>query len=147
MQARKTQFGKDRAAKEEEREEKSSKMRLEKQNKEIKMKLKEVENFNRAKAKAAIAALESKVNNLEEQLSAEALKEGLPLIRDLSRQERPNGPKEGSPRTSPGGSLSRPLQVSPDPSPGLYRVPDTDPYGSFDLIEAANTARGSTMLQ
>merc|ERR1719151_545687 len=42
------------------------------QNKELKAKLEEVENSNRAKAKAAIAALESKVSNLEEQLSAEA---------------------------------------------------------------------------
>jgi len=50
----------------------NSKMMLERQNKEIKAKLEEVENSNRAKAKAAIAALESKVNNLEEQLSAEA---------------------------------------------------------------------------
>merc|ERR1719394_491151 len=41
-------------------------------NKELKAKLEEVENSNRAKAKAAIAALESKVSNLEEQLSAEA---------------------------------------------------------------------------
>merc|ERR1712027_147451 len=45
---------------------------LERQNKELKVKLEEVENSNRAKAKAAIAALESKVGNLEEQLSAEA---------------------------------------------------------------------------
>jgi len=45
---------------------------LERQNKELKAKLEEVENSNRAKAKAAIAALESKVSNLEEQLSAEA---------------------------------------------------------------------------
>jgi myosin protein heavy chain len=45
---------------------------LERQNKELKAKLEELENSNRAKAKAAIAALESKVNNLEEQLSAEA---------------------------------------------------------------------------
>jgi len=50
----------------------NSKMMLERQNKELKAKLEEVENSNRAKAKAAIAALESKVANLEEQLSAEA---------------------------------------------------------------------------
>merc|ERR1712060_484647 len=50
----------------------NSKMMLERQNKELKVKLEEVENSNRAKAKAAIAALESKVGNLEEQLSAEA---------------------------------------------------------------------------
>jgi len=50
----------------------NSKMMLERQNKELKVKLEEVENSNRAKAKAAIAALESKVSNLEEQLSAEA---------------------------------------------------------------------------
>merc|ERR1712018_131880 len=50
----------------------NTKMMLERQNKELKAKLEEVENNNRAKAKAAIAALESKVSNLEEQLSAEA---------------------------------------------------------------------------
>merc|ERR1711994_1077087 len=50
----------------------NSKMMLERQNKELKAKLEEVENSNRAKAKAAIAALESKVSNLEEQLSADA---------------------------------------------------------------------------
>merc|ERR1740137_166654 len=50
----------------------NSKMMLERQNKELKVKLEEVENSNRAKSKAAIAALESKVTNLEEQLSAEA---------------------------------------------------------------------------
>ena len=50
----------------------NSKMMLEKQNKELKVKLEEVENSNRAKAKDAITALESKVSNLEEQLSAEA---------------------------------------------------------------------------
>merc|ERR1712222_226226 len=50
----------------------NSKMMLERQNKELKVKLEEVENSNRAKAKAAIAALESKVSNLEEELSAEA---------------------------------------------------------------------------
>merc|ERR1712141_759526 len=50
----------------------NSKMMLERQNKELKVKLEEAENSNRAKAKAAIAALESKVTNLEEQLSAEA---------------------------------------------------------------------------
>jgi len=50
----------------------NSKMMLERQNKELKAKLEEAENSNRAKAKAAIAALESKVSNLEEQLGAEA---------------------------------------------------------------------------
>merc|ERR1712130_1098687 len=50
----------------------NTKMMLERQNKELKAKLEEVETSNRAKAKAAIAALESKVSNLEEQLSAEA---------------------------------------------------------------------------
>jgi len=50
----------------------NSKMMLERQNKELKSKLEELENSNRAKSKAAIAALESKVSNLEEQLSAEA---------------------------------------------------------------------------
>merc|ERR1712077_54405 len=49
----------------------NTKMMLERQNKELKAKLEEVENSNRAKAKAAIAALESKVSNLEEQMSAE----------------------------------------------------------------------------
>ena len=45
-------------------------MMLERQNKELKAKLKDSENSNRAKVKAAIAALESKVSNLEEQLPA-----------------------------------------------------------------------------
>merc|ERR1719444_761767 len=57
----------------------NTKMMLERQNKELKAKLEEVENSNRAKAKAAIAALESKVSNLEEQLSAEAQERMLQL--------------------------------------------------------------------
>ena len=40
-------------------------------NKELKTKLNEVETAQRAKAKATIAALESKIANLEEQLAAE----------------------------------------------------------------------------
>ena len=44
-------------------------------------------------------------------------------------------------------SLSRPLQASPAPYPGLSRLPDTDPHGSFFMFEAANTGRGSTMLK
>ena len=44
-------------------------------------------------------------------------------------------------------SLSRPLQASPSPPPGLSRLADTDPHGSFVMVEAANTARGSTMLK
>ena len=46
-------------------------MLLERQNKELKTKLNEVETAQRAKAKATIAALESKIANLEEQLAAE----------------------------------------------------------------------------
>merc|ERR1711971_653189 len=46
----------------------NSKMMLERQNKELKVKLEEGENSNRAKAKAAIAALESKVGKLEDEL-------------------------------------------------------------------------------
>eukprot|EP00095_Tigriopus_kingsejongensis_P005814 maker-scaffold716_size107355-snap-gene-0.26 protein:Tk05814 transcript:maker-scaffold716_size107355-snap-gene-0.26-mRNA-1 annotation:"myosin heavy non-muscle-like isoform 1" len=49
----------------------NSKMLLERQNKEIKAKLAELEGSQRAKAKATIAALESKIANLEEQLAAE----------------------------------------------------------------------------
>merc|ERR1712179_366448 len=49
----------------------NSKMLLERQNKELKAKLSEVETSQRAKAKATIAALESKIANLEEQLAAE----------------------------------------------------------------------------
>ena len=44
-------------------------------------------------------------------------------------------------------SLSRPLQASPAPYPGLSRLSDTDPHGSVVMVEAANTARGSTMLK
>merc|ERR1712141_478508 len=46
-------------------------MLLERQNKELKTKLTEVEGSQRAKHKAAIAALESKISNLEEQLASE----------------------------------------------------------------------------
>ena len=44
-------------------------------------------------------------------------------------------------------SLSRPLQASPEPSPGLSRVSDMDPHGSSVIVKAANTARGSTILK
>jgi len=46
-------------------------MLLERQNKELKTKLNELETSQRAKAKATISALESKIANLEEQLAAE----------------------------------------------------------------------------
>ena len=49
----------------------NSRMLLERQNKELKAKLNEVETSQRAKAKANIAALESKIANLEEQLASE----------------------------------------------------------------------------
>eukprot|EP00093_Oithona_nana_P005102 05102.XXX_237266_281506_1 [CDS] Oithona nana genome sequencing. len=49
----------------------NSRMLLERQNKELKTKLTEVEGSQRAKHKAAIAALESKISNLEEQLASE----------------------------------------------------------------------------
>merc|ERR1712088_1298719 len=49
----------------------NSKMLLERQNKELRAKLQEVETSQRAKAKATIAALESKIAILEEQLAAE----------------------------------------------------------------------------
>ena len=52
----------------------NSRMLLERQNKELKAKLSEVETSQRAKAKATIAALESKIANLEEQLAAVGLK-------------------------------------------------------------------------
>lgn len=47
-------------------------MLLERQNKELKAKLVELETAQRTKTKATIAALESKISNLEEQLDAEA---------------------------------------------------------------------------
>lgn len=50
----------------------SSRMMLERQNKELKAKLTELETNQRTKTKATIATLESKINNLEEQLEAEA---------------------------------------------------------------------------
>merc|ERR1711993_21924 len=49
----------------------NNRMLLERQNKELKTKLNEVETAQRAKAKATIAALESKIANLEEQLQGE----------------------------------------------------------------------------
>ena len=50
----------------------SNRMLLERQNKELKTKLTELETNQRTKTKATIAALESKITNLEEQLEAEA---------------------------------------------------------------------------
>ncbi|XP_044253341.1 myosin heavy chain, non-muscle isoform X3 [Tribolium madens] len=50
----------------------SSKLLLERQNKELKAKLSELETAQRTKTKATIAALESKIGNLEEQLEVEA---------------------------------------------------------------------------
>lgn len=50
----------------------SNRMLLERQNKELKTKLGELETNQRTKTKATIAALESKITNLEEQLEAEA---------------------------------------------------------------------------
>lgn len=47
-------------------------MLLERQNKELKAKLTELETNQRTKTKATIAALESKITTLEEQLEAEA---------------------------------------------------------------------------
>ena len=47
-------------------------MIMERQNKELKTKLNELETNVRTKTKATIANLESKINNLEEQLEAEA---------------------------------------------------------------------------
>lgn len=45
---------------------------LERQNKEMRDKLQELEGQNRARTKATITALESKIANLEEQLDQEA---------------------------------------------------------------------------
>ncbi len=50
----------------------SNRLLLERQNKELKTKLAELETNQRTKTKAVIATLESKINNLEEQLEAEA---------------------------------------------------------------------------
>jgi myosin protein heavy chain len=50
----------------------TGRMLLERQNKDLKAKLVELETAQRTKTKATIAALESKINNLEEQLEAEA---------------------------------------------------------------------------
>jgi myosin protein heavy chain len=50
----------------------TGRMLLERQNKELKAKLVELETAQRTKTKATIAALESKISNLEEQLDAEA---------------------------------------------------------------------------
>lgn len=46
----------------------SGRLLLERQNKELKAKLAELETAQRTKTKATIAALESKIGNLEEQL-------------------------------------------------------------------------------
>ncbi|GAB6031166.1 MHC class II transactivator [Chamberlinius hualienensis] len=49
----------------------NQRMLLERQNKEMKLKLQELETSHRTKTKATIAALESKISNLEEQLDQE----------------------------------------------------------------------------
>ncbi|CAL1540634.1 unnamed protein product [Lymnaea stagnalis] len=60
---------------------------LERQNKEMRDKLQELEGQNRARTKATIAALESKVANLEEQLDQEA-KERAALARTNRKMEK-----------------------------------------------------------
>ena len=50
----------------------STKMQLERQNKEMKMKLQEMEEQMKGRSKATIASLESKIANLEDQLDVEA---------------------------------------------------------------------------
>lgn len=50
----------------------STKMQLERQNKEMKMKLQEMEEQMKGRSKATIASLEGKISNLEEQLDVEA---------------------------------------------------------------------------
>ncbi|KAK3091423.1 hypothetical protein FSP39_019778 [Pinctada imbricata] len=60
---------------------------LERQNKEMKEKLQELENTIRTRTKATIAALESKVSNLEEQLDIET-KERTQLQRNVRRADK-----------------------------------------------------------
>lgn len=50
----------------------SNRMMLERQNKDLKQKLNELETNVRTKSKTIITNLEAKLNNLEEQLEAEA---------------------------------------------------------------------------
>lgn len=50
----------------------NQRLQLERQNKEMREKLQELEGQSRARTKAHIAALESKIANLEEQLDQEA---------------------------------------------------------------------------
>lgn len=59
----------------------SNRLLLERQNKELKAKLAELETAQRTKTKATIAALESKISNLEEQLevSTDLQKKVLPF--------------------------------------------------------------------
>ena len=70
----------------------NTKMKLERQNKELKAKLEESENSNRARVKAAIAALESKVSNLEEQLPATSSYQPLRFILFNSRIQADDRP-------------------------------------------------------
>lgn len=55
----------------------SSRLLLERQNKELKAKLAELETAQRTKTKATIAALESKIANLEEQLEVKRRQVGM----------------------------------------------------------------------
>ncbi|KAH9489592.1 hypothetical protein Btru_037584 [Bulinus truncatus] len=65
----------------------NQRLALERQNKEMRDKLQELEGQNRARTKATIAALESKVANLEEQLDQEA-KERASLARSNRKMEK-----------------------------------------------------------
>ncbi|XP_059170078.1 myosin heavy chain, non-muscle-like isoform X2 [Physella acuta] len=65
----------------------NQRLALERQNKEMRDKLQELEGQNRARTKATIAALESKVANLEEQLDQEA-KERQSLSRANRKMEK-----------------------------------------------------------
>ncbi|XP_013083692.2 myosin heavy chain, non-muscle isoform X1 [Biomphalaria glabrata] len=65
----------------------NQRLALERQNKEMRDKLQELEGQNRARTKATIAALESKVANLEEQLDQEA-KERASLARNNRKMEK-----------------------------------------------------------
>ena len=65
--------------------------------------------------------------------------------REVQRKIEASGqPTFGWIQASP---LSRPLQASPAPYPGLSRASDTDPHDYFVMGKDANTARGSTMLK
>ena len=135
---------------------------VEKQNKEIKVKLEEIDKTSRAKAKAAIAALELKGINLEEQLLTEnqermlAAKANSKLEKKIKErflqledeQEEVERDKAETEEDEDHCVIDEDEEEEAGEVEKIEnRLSDTDPHGSFGMIEVANTARGYTKFK